>query len=198
MWSRALNESEVDRAFSDRIDVTDTRLSLFYNFDEGLGSIAKNSGRAGANYDLILGAPPGGQRPTSYEVDNKYGGVDNVMFTAPTWSQSTAKRGSQGVSVLQEGCGSLQNGRSLPVGAPRLTATAKTVFVKEGMPASFILEYFHSVGRKSCLHIKRLPKHGKLVQTWSTAKPDHVLPITIVPFNCSSHAYAMLVRLRGQ
>jgi hypothetical protein len=72
-----------------------------------------------------------------------------------------------------------------------LTATAKTVFVKEGEATSFILEYFHPAGIKSCTRITKLPKHGRLVQKLSTA--DHVVPITSVPFDCSSHAFAMLV-----
>ncbi len=117
VWSRALNESEVARAFAIRVDPSDPDLSLLYNFDEGIGNLARNLGRAGAYYDLVLGGPPdvnaSGLRPFKYGVENKCGGLDLVKFTAPTWSRSTAKKGPQG--AMSEECGSLQSARNMTV-----------------------------------------------------------------------------------
>jgi hypothetical protein len=63
-------------------------LSLFYDFNEGMGAYARNKGRAGAHYDLVLGSrfcsEVGG--PTAYHVPNKFGGTDQTPFTEPVWA----------------------------------------------------------------------------------------------------------------
>ena len=56
VWSRALGPPEALRVFTEGIRESDPDLSLFYDFNEGMGAYARNKGRAGAHYDLVLGS----------------------------------------------------------------------------------------------------------------------------------------------
>ena len=85
VWSRALGPLEVLRVFTEGIRESDSDLSLFYNFNEGTGAYARNRGRAGAQYDLVLGRSEVGG-PTAYHVANKFGGSDQIPFTQPVWA----------------------------------------------------------------------------------------------------------------
>jgi hypothetical protein len=193
VWARALTADEVLRAFTVGIDPSaavglSTSLSLFYNFDEGTGNIAKNQGRAGSAYDLILGPSEVGG-PTSYGVENKYGGVDQIKLTRPTWAVSTVR------AIVAEASRSCDVPPNRDLGVkPIPTGFGGSMFVslKEGVSCSFILEAFHPAGLKSCVRIHELPAHGKLTQ--KVASRLNTTAVSSTPFEVSTDAYTELVR----
>ena len=180
------------RAYTDGIDPTSAGLSLYYDFNEGRGQIAKNGGSAGNKYDLVLGRSDSGG-PTSIGVPNRYGGQDQVQFTAPVWSLSTAQ-GNAG-----------DDGRTCALADPGSTIRNSTAVIATGFggkmflhvtedsSASFILEYFHTAGLKCCVRIKTLPTRGRLVQRMRVGQKDEESEIESLPFTVSSDALASLV-----
>ena len=179
-------------AYTDGIDPTSAGLSLYYDFNEGRGQVAKNGGSAGNKYDLVLGRSDSGG-PTSIGVPNKFGGQDQIQFTAPVWSLSP----TQG-NVSDDGrtCALAEPGSTIR----NSTAVISTgfggkmfLFVTEGSSASFILEYFHPTGLKCCVRIKKLPTWGRLVQRMRVGQKDEESEIESLPFTVSSDALASLV-----
>jgi hypothetical protein len=192
VWARALTADDLLQVYTVGIDPSvatglGAALSLFYNFDEGSGGIAKNQGRAGSAYDLVLGQSEVGG-PTSYGVDNKYGGVDQIKLTTPTWGISTAR------TIVTEASRTCDVAPQRDVvGKPVPTGFGGRMFVslKEGESCSFILESFHPAGLKSCVRIHALPAHGKLVQ--KVAAELNSTAISSTPFEVSADAYTSLV-----
>ena len=199
MWSRALDPDEVLRAYTDGIDPNSAGLSLYYDFNEGHGQVARNKGTAGnikgtaANkYDLVLGrSDSSGQE--SFGVPNKYGGQDQVKITAPVWSRATAQGNA---SDDARACASAEPGSTTWNGTGVIaTGFGGNMFLyaTEGSSVSFILEYFHPAGLKCCVRIKKLPMRGRLVQRMKEGPADKEVEIGSLPFAASSDAFASLV-----
>ena len=190
IWSRALVNSEVLLVFKEGIRESDSELSLFYDFNEGTGANARNKGRAGGEYDLVLGRSEVGG-PTSYEVANKYGGADQVPFTQPVWA-------SDGLPASGDGFDGRCTTKKLSasVGGPQPTGYGGKLFVTLMASASiqFILEYFHPSGMKSYVRITRPPMHGKLEQLLCAGDKCNRTRVVSAPFEMSSSPYASLVR----
>ncbi len=179
-------------AYTDGVDPTSVGLSLFYDFNEGRGQVARNQGSAGNKYDLELGRSDSGG-PSSIGIPNKYGGQDQVHFTAPVWSLSTAQANATDDSrtcALAEPSSTIRNNTAV-------VATGfggkMILYVTEGSSASFILEYFHPAGLKCCVRIMKLPTWGRLVQRIKVGRRDEDLEIASLPFAASSDAFASLV-----
>jgi hypothetical protein len=198
VWSRALGADEVLSAYTDGIDTSSVGLSLYYDFNEGRGDVARNKGSAGSKYDLVLGRSDNGG-PSAIGVPNKYGGQDQVMFTAPVWSLSTA----QGIpSDDSRACASAEprSTRNNTAATRNDTPVIATgfggntfLYVTEGSSVSFILEYFHPAGRKCCVRIKKLPMRGRLVQHIKEGQRDEEFEIESLPFAASADVFASLV-----
>jgi hypothetical protein len=193
VWSRALDPDEVLRTYTNGIDPDTAGLSLYYDFNEGRGQIARNRGSAGNKYDLVLGRSDSGG-PESFGVPNKYGGQDQIKFTAPVWSLATA----QGLASDEaRACTSAESG-STTRNRTAVIATGFSgsmfLYVTEGSAVSFILEYFHPAGLKCCVRIKKLPVRGRLVQRTKVGHEDEEVEIGSLPFAASSDAFASLVK----
>jgi hypothetical protein len=187
IWSRALAPFEALRLFTEGIRESDSGLSLFYSFNEGNGAYARNKGRAGGQYDLVLGRSDVGG-PTAFEVANRYGGTDKVPFTQPVWTLPASTDG------FDQSCRAEQIGNT--ASKPQATGYGGKLFVilKESTFVQFILEYFHPAGRKSTVQISRPPMHGRLEQVLCANGECSRSPIASAPFEISSSAYASLVR----
>ena len=185
IWSRALAPPEVFRLFTEGIRESDSDLSLFYDFNEGSGGYAKNKGRAGGKYDLILGRSNVIGSPNSYQVANKYGGVDQLPFTQPVWALQAPPTAADGVVAHCKA----------PIGNLQPTGYGGKSFVnlKESTSIEFILEYFHPAGRKSNVRISRLPVQGCLEQVVCAGSDCNRTPVVSAPFEMSSSPHASLV-----
>ena len=183
IWSRALAPPEVLRVLAEGISESDSNLSLFYDFNEGTGSFARNKGRAGDQYDLVLGRSDAGG-PTAYHVANKFGGFDQKPFTQPVWA------------ALPVSAGGADNRCIALVGKPQPTGFGGklSVTVKESSFTQFVLEYFHPAGRKANVRISRPPMHGRLEQVLCAGINCSRSLVSSVPFDVSSSAYSSLVR----
>ena len=189
IWSRALAPDEVLRVLKEGIRESDPDLCLFYDFNEGAGSYARNKGRAGAQYDLVLGRSAVGGA-TEFDVPNKYGGTDSVPFTQPVWALETLPASAAG---FDDPCvARLRSGKPQPTGyrgEPFIT-------VRESSSVQFILESFHPAGRQSTVRITRPPMHGTLEQvTCMGGSVDNCTRTAIAsaPFEISSNAFTSLV-----
>jgi hypothetical protein len=160
-------------------------LSLFYDFDEGTGAHARNQGRAGGKYDLVLGRSDAGG-PIAYEVANKYGGVDLVPFMQPVWALAGSREPGDGFDARCVAAA----GKPQPTGY----GGKMVVTLKESSSIRFILEYFHPAGRKCTVHITRPPVHGCLEQVMCGGSDCNRTQVASAAFELSSSAYASLVR----
>jgi hypothetical protein len=202
IWSRALAPPEVLRVFAEGISES-SDLSLFYDFNEGTGSFAKNKGSAGSKYDLVLGRSDAGG-PTAYQAANKYGGFDQFPFTQPVWALrslpvpagSYAPVGAHGFgthsTAPDDQCKAAQ---LISPGKPQPTGYGGKPFVtlKESAFVQFILEYFHPAGRKSSVSISRPTTHGSLEEVLCASKTCSRTRVVSAPFELSSSPYASLV-----
>ena len=179
------------RVFTEGIHQSDADLSLFYDFNEGMGAHARNKGRAGSKYDLVLGRSDAGG-PIAYEVANKYGGVELVPFMQPVWSLVESRDLGDG---LVDRCVRKQLPPSV-ASKPQPTGYGGKMFVtlKESSSIRFILEYFHTAGRKCTVHITRPPVHGCLEQVLCGGSDCNRTQVASAAFELSSSAYASLVR----
>ena len=167
-------------------------LSLFYDFNEGMGPTARNKGQAGPKYDLALGRSIGGRGggPMSFGSANKLGGFDEYPFTPPQWAQADPKL-SIAATPRPAGYGTGYN---------QTFDKPFTLELKEGSPISFILEYVHPSGRKSGVRITRLPKHGLLTQAVGISTVAGILTsrntaaILTAPYDALPDPYSWLVR----
>ena len=191
VWSRALGPPEVLRVFTEGIRESDSDLSLLYDFNEGAGGYARNKGRAGAQYDLVLGRSEVGG-PTSYHVANKFGGTDQMTFTQPVWALPAL---AASTSSFVPRCRPMQPAASV---AKLLQPTGyggkPFVTLKESASIHFILEYFHPRGMKSTVRISRPPMHGTLEQVICAGDVCNRTLVRSALFQMSSSAYASLVR----
>jgi hypothetical protein len=179
------------RVFTEGIHQSDADLSLFYDFDEGTGAHARNQGRAGGKYDLVLGRSDVGG-PIAYEVANKYGGVELVPFMQPVWSLVESRDLGDG---LVDRCVRKQLPPSV-ASKPQPTGYGGNMFVtlKESSSIRFILEYFHPAGLKSFVRITRPPLHGCLEQVICAGSDCNRTQVASAAVELSSSAYASLVR----
>jgi hypothetical protein len=168
-------------------------LSLYYDFNEGTGTYARNKGRAGglAKYDLVLGSSDVGG-PTAYQTANKYGCHGQVPFTQPVWALEAPFADVDGRCNLPQL--SASDAKLQPTGF----GGKQFVDVKESAHVPFILEYFHPAGRKSSVRISRLPTHGRLEQETCVADACNRTLVVSAPFDISSSAYASLVSRRDR
>lgn len=153
--------------------------------DEGSGDVARNKGRAGPKYDLLLGMA--NVVAKSIGISNAFGGFDQVAVTSPIWAVSTARlpavAGSSGDCTA--------GGTPLIEGSVKLTGFRAdfTLEVKESVSTEFILEYTHGAGLQLCVSILELPRHGNLSQKVGATLQQ----ITSVPFAMSRNFSAALV-----
>jgi hypothetical protein len=190
VWSRALGPPEVLRVFTEGIRESDSDLSLFYNFNEGTGGYAQNKGRAGAQYDLVLGRSEVGG-PTAYHVANKFGGTDQITFTQPVWALSAL---AASAPSFVPRCRPMRPAASVAKLQPTGYGGKPFVTLKESASIHFILEYFHPRGMKSTVRISRPPMHGTLEQVICAGAVCNRTLVLSAPFQMSSSAYAFLVR----
>ena len=186
VWSRALPPDEVFRTHSDGVEASSKDLSLFYNFNEGVGPTARNKGQAGPKYDLALGRATGGcgGGPISFGSANKLGGFDEYPFTPPQWASADPEL-SVAATPRPAGFGPGYN---------QTLDKPFTIELKEGSPISFILEYVHPTGRKSGVRITRLPTHGSLTQAQAVGTETNTEAILTAPYDVSPDPYSWLVR----
>jgi hypothetical protein len=189
IWSRSLEPPEILLVFNEGIRESDSDLSLFFDFNEGTGARAKNKGRAGGQYDLVLGRSDVGG-PIAYEVANKYGGADQVPFTQPVWASEGLPASRNG---FDDSCTTKR--LSASVGEPQPTGYGGKPFVTvmESASIQFILEYFHPAGRKSYVRITQPPLHGTLEQVLCASDKCNRTQVVSAPFEMSSSPYASLV-----
>ena len=193
IWSRALAPHEVHSlVFNEGIRESE-HLCLYYDFNEGTGTYARNKGRAGglAKYDLVLGSSDVGG-PTAYQTANKYGCNGQVPFTQPVWALEAPFADVDGRCNLPQL--SASDAKLQPTGF----GGKQFVDVKESAHVPFILEYFHPAGRKSSVRISRLPTHGRLEQETCVADACNRTLVVSAPFDISSSAYASLVSRRDR
>ena len=152
VWSRALKPTELRSVMKDGIK-RDAALSLWYDFDEGKGSRVRNYGNSGAKFDLMLGQA--NKLVQSYGIANAFGGTDSIPFTSPTWSSTPVKTCTFFPA---------SQATSRDVGAPTATGFLSKPFmqVQEDKSATFVLQYSHPLGVKSCVSITRLPQQGSI------------------------------------
>lgn len=191
IWSRALAPAEVLRVVKEGICASDSHLSLFYDFNEGFGAVARNKGRAGARYDLVLGPSDVGG-PIAYEVGNKYGGVDNIRFSQPAWALAVALKGSADGTDNNK-CFEDRLAANRPP-QPMGYGGKPFVTLKESGSVQFILEYFHPAGIQSYVRITRPPMHGRLEQVTCVGVHCNRTQVVSVPFDVSSNPFTSLVR----
>ena len=195
VWSRALPSDEMFRTYTGGVEASSKDLSLFYDFNEGMGTTARNKGQAGPKYDLTLGRSTGGcgDGPTSFGNANKFGGFDEYPFTPPQWAHADRDL-SVGATPRPAGYGP---GYNLTLDKPF------TIELKEGSSIPFILEYVHPSGRKSGVRILRLPKHGSLMQAVGMSTlagaltPRTTTAVLTAPYDVSPDPYSWLVRFNS-
>jgi hypothetical protein len=167
----SLDESGVQAFLALSDPTTSPNLALFYDFDEGAGSVASNKGLAGSDYDIRLGRSAYGDTSVPVAAADQCSTMTDTPLTSPTWSVKSPSTPSQ----------------------PTLTAVEDEVEVVENKQFSFSLEGFSSTGSRVLARIVKPPKHATVWNITQTTYNWMYSPTIPIPKGTTSDSLSFVV-----